>query len=338
MNFDEIIWKLASALVGALLTWLAARYYNRSRLYCAPSRLYEYSSLFDGSSTVQLVIANRGRKPEEAVEVQLSNEYEYHLLAATQSGIEIPKEKAVRIPVMLPKTEVSMIFVAEGRPRFSKEGIRHIRSKSSKGSIGSSLAEAEASSPGAVPAIVMLLIVVAVFGYGFGRTVGEDVWMWSLRKISPVNAQEFREGCLTAFSNAAKTPSEDELSEDHLKAFAASAVEVKHVATQGDSLLVDVEIENIIEGPINYSITLLSHASDSTTDWALRRNKQVYNIVMLDRNEKRKYSLSDYFPSDRDQKRFWLEVRIEVLGYWVTVKRSYFFGSDASLSCSSDAT
>jgi len=335
---DEVIAKLAVALIGALLTWLATRYYNRSRLYCAPSRLYEYSSLFDGSSTVQLLIANRGRKSEEAVEVQLSPEYEYHLLAATQSGVEIPKEKAVRIPVLLPKSEVSMIFVAEGRPRFSKDGIRHIRSKNSKGRVGASLAEAEASSPGAVPATVALLLIVAVLGYGLGRTIGEDAWRWGARKILPVYAQEFREGCLTAVSNAARAPSDDELSEEHLKAFAADAVAVKHVATQGDSLLVDVEIENIIEGPINYSITLLSHASDSTTEWGLRSNKQVYNIVMLDKGERRKYSLSDYFPADRAPKRFWLEARVELFGYWVTVKRSYFFSTDASMSCSSNAT
>ena len=319
---DEVIAKLAVALIGALLTWLATRYYNRSRLYCAPSRLYEYSSLFDGSSTVQLLIANRGRKSEEAVEVQLSPEYEYHLLAATQSGVEIPKEKAVRIPVLLPKSEVSMIFVAEGRPRFSKDGIRHIRSKNSKGRVGASLTETEASSPGAVPATVALLLIVAVLGYGLGRTIGEDAWR----------------SCRIRYRGEARAPSDDELSEEHLKAFAADAVAVKHVATQGDSLLVDVEIENIIEGPINYSITLLSHASDSTTEWGLRSNKQVYNIVMLDKGERRKYSLSDYFPADRAPKRFWLEARVELFGYWVTVKRSYFFSTDASMSCSSNAT
>jgi hypothetical protein len=119
-----------------------------------------------------------------------------------------------------------------GKPRFSKDGIRHIRSKSSKGSVGASLAEAEASTPGAVPAVIFLLVVIAVFGYGFGKTVGEDVWKWSERKILSVNAQEFTEGCLTVLSNGVKEAGEDQLSEEHLKKFAATAVRVRHVARE----------------------------------------------------------------------------------------------------------
>lgn len=340
VSFEEILGKSIVALITALLIWLITKYYNRSRLYCALSQLYEYSSLFDGSSTVQLVVANRGRKPEESVEVQLSTEYEYHLLAATQNGVEVSKEKVLRFPVLLSKSDVSMILVAEGRPRFSKDGIRHIRSKSSKGSIGASLTEAEASSPGTALSAVLLLLFIAVFGYGFGRFVGEDIWKWGTQKSSPVTAQQFKEGCLTVLSNAEKTRGKDNngVSEEDLKLFATRAVTVKTVATQGDQLLVEVEIENHIEGPINYSLNLLSHASDSTTDFTFRRNKHVYDIVMLGKGEKRRYSLSDYFPSERAPKRFWLDIRLEMFGYWVTIKRSYYFGSDTSKTCSSSET
>lgn len=150
---EAILGKLAVALAGGFFCWLAAKYYYRARLYCAPSRLYEYSHLFDGSSTVQLVIANKGRKTEESVEVQLSTDYEYHLLAATQNGIEIAEEKIIRIPTLLPKSEVSIIVVAEGKPRFSKKDIRGVRSISTKGSVGASLSEAETTTPGAIPAV-----------------------------------------------------------------------------------------------------------------------------------------------------------------------------------------
>lgn len=330
---DSIFEKLVAALIVAVLTWLVARYYNRSRLYCAPSRLYEYSNLVDGSSTVQLVIANRGRKSEESVEVQLSTDYEYHLLAATQNGIEISKDKIIRLATLLPGSEVSLIIVAEGKPRFSKEGIRDIRSKTAKGSIGASLAEAESSLPGVLPATILLLVVVALFGYGLGKTVGEDAWRWGQRKLLTINAQKFTEGCFSVLSNGAKEVKKGELGEKHLGALAISAIKVKQVSAQGDMLFVDIEIENPIEGPIEYSLNLLSHVSDSSTDWKLGRDKQVYNIVMLDKGEKRAYSLSDYFPSDRKPKRFWLEARVELLGYWVTVKRSFFFGEDSSLTC-----
>lgn len=334
---DSILTKLVAALIGALLCWLIAKYYNRSRLYCAPSRLYEYSSLVDGSSTVQLVIANRGRKTEESVEIQLSTDYEYHLLAATQNGMEIPKEKVIRLSALLPKSEVSLIVVAEGRPRFSKDGIRSIRSKSAKGTVAASLTEAEASSPGAAVAAIFVLLVIAVFGYGFGKTIGEDVWGLAEDQLSPVVTHDFSEGCVSVLSNGEKVKSNETLTEEQLKAFALAATHVKSVTSREDILFVEVEIENLIEGPVEYSLTLKSHASDSTTETRHRRNSFVYNIVMLGKDEKRKYSLSDFFPEDRRPKRFWLEARVEIAGYWITVTRSFFFGPDASLTCPSGA-
>lgn len=183
--------------------------------------------------------------------------------------------------------------------------------------------------------VALSLLIVASAGYGFGSTVGEDIWRWAERKLVAIDAQAFTEGCISVLSNATNTDKSGELSEEELKTFALRAVQVKEVATQGDMLLVDVVIENLITGPIEYSLTLLSHASDSTTDWQLRSNRQVYDIVMLDKGEKRVYSLSDYFPSDRVPKRFWLEVKIDILGYWISVKRSFFFGSDASMTCPS---
>lgn len=330
---ESILGKLVAALVGALFTWGVARYYNRPRLYCALSRPYEYSSLVDGSNTVQLLIANRGRKTEESVEVQLSTDYEYHLVAATQNGIEIPKDKVIRVSALLPKSEVSVIVVAEGKPRFSKEGVRSIRSKSAKGSVGTSLAEAEASSSSTAIAAITLLLVVAIVGYGFGKTIGESAWKWGQKKLLTTNAQKHTEGCLSGFSNGVRTAKEKGLNEEGLKAFSAKAIKVKQVATQGDMLFVDVEIENLVEGPIEYSLTLLSHASDSTTDWDKRGEKHAYNIIILDKGEKRTYSLSDYFPADKKPKRFWLESRVELFGYWVSTKRTFFFGEDAALTC-----
>lgn len=331
-SVDGIIGKLAAGLVGALLVWLVSKFYNRSRLYCAPSRLYEYSTLADGSSTVQLVIANRGRKTEELVEIQLSTDYEYHLLAATQNGIEIPKDKAIRLPALLPRSEVSLVIVAEGKPRFSKDGIRSVRSKHSLGSVGASLSEAEASSPGAAAAAIALLLIVAVFGYAIGSTVGEDAWRWSQNQLAERHAQEFNEGCVTVRSSA-PLESENGLTEAHLKGLALAAVEVKRVALVGDALITDVEVTNIIEGPVDYALTLVSHASDSTVDWSLRRDRSVQDIVMLDKGEVRSYTLSDYFPPDRKPKRFWLETNLKLFGYWVEVRRSFFFGEDASMSC-----
>lgn len=334
---DSILTKLVAALIGAFLCWLIAKYYNRSRLYCAPSRLYEYSSLVDGSSTVQLVIANRGRKTEESVEVQLSTDYEYHLLAATQNGIEIPREKVVRFPALLPKSEVSLIVVAEGKPRFSKDGIRSVRSKNAKGTVAASLTEAEASSPGAAVATIIALLVIAVLGYGFGKTIGEDAWGWAEDKLSPVVPHDFSEGCVSVLSNGAKVEANETPTEEQLKAFALAATHVKSVASRGDMLFVEVEIENPIEEPVEYSLTLKSHASDSTTEVRHRRNAFVHSIVMLGKDEKRTYSLSDFFPEDRRPKRFWVEARVEIAGYWIIVTRSFFFGPDASLTCPSGA-
>lgn len=332
---ESILGKLIAALLGALLTWGIARYYNRPRLYCALSRLYEYSSLADGSNTVQLVIANRGRKTEESVEVQLSTDYQYHLLATTQNGIDIPKDKIIRLPALLPKSELSIILVAEGKPRFSIESIKSIRSKSAKGIIGSSLTEADSAA--AAPAAIILLLLVALMGYGFGKTFGEEIWWWGQKKITPVRVEKFTEGCLSGYSNAkakTKTRTNKELSSESLKAFSKAAIKVKQVSTQGDLLKVDVEIENLVEGPIEYSLSLLSHASDSTIDWKLRGSSQVYNIVILNRGEKRTYSLSEYFPAERKPKKFWLEARVELFDYWVSTKRTFFFGEDTSLSCS----
>lgn len=330
---ESILEKLIAALFGALLIWLVTRYYNRHRLYCALSRLYEYSTLVEGSSTVQLVIANRGREAEESVEVQLSTDYEYHLLAATQNGIEIPKDKVIRITALHPKSDVSLIVVAEGKPRFAKEGIRSIRSKDALGSIGASLAEAEASSPRIVAPAIFFLLLVAFFGYAFGKTFGEDIWRWGQGKLLSVHSQKFTEGCVSVSSNGAKDTNSKELAEEKLRAFAMSAIKVKQVSTQLDTVFVEVEIENIVEGPVEYSLKLLSHVSDSSTKWSLRADRYVYDIVMLEKGEKRKYLLSDYFPAERKPKRFWLETRVQLFGYWVNVERSFFFGEDSSLSC-----
>lgn len=334
---DSILTKLVAALIGALVCWLIAKHYNRSRLYCAPSRLYEYSSLVDGSSTVQLVIANRGRKTEESVEIQLSTDYEYHLLAATQNGMEILKEKVIRLSALLPRSEVSLIVVAEGKPRFSKDGIRSIRSKNAKGTVAASLTEAEASSPETAVAAIFVLLFIAVLGYGFGKTIGEDAWGWAENQLYPVVNYDFSEGCVSVLSNGAKVEANEKLTEEQLKALALAATRVKSVTSRGDMLFVEVEIENLIEGPIEYSLTLKSHVSDSTTEGRHRINSFVYNIVMLDKDEKRNYSLSDFFPEDRRPKRFWVEARVEITGYWVTVTRSFFFGPDASLTCPSGA-
>lgn len=328
---DSVLSKIVAALIGALVLWLIGKFYNRSRLYCAPSRLYEYASLVDGSSTVQLVIANRGRKTEESVEVQLSTDYEYHVLAATQNGIEISKDKVIRLSALLPKSEVSLIVVAEGKPRFSKDGIRSIRSRHAQGTIASTLTEAEASSPGAAIAAIILLLTIGAMGYGIGKTVGEDIWNWGREQLSPAVSHAFSEGCVSVQSNGAKVESDKTVSEEQLKALALTSTRVLSVTTRGDMIYVEAEIENLIEGPVEYSLKLSSHASDSTT--GVRGDSFIYDIVMLEKEEKRKYALSDFFPEDRKPKRFWIESRVEFSGYWVSITRSFFFGPDASLTC-----
>lgn len=337
---EDLLSKIGSALIGALACWLIAKYYNRSRLYCTPSRLYEYSNLVEGSSTVQLIIANRGRKTEEAVEVQLSTEYEYHLLAASQNGIDIPKDKTIRISALLPKSEISLVIVAEGKPRFSVEGIRHIHSKNSRGIIGKSLAEAEASSPGTAPAAIFFILFFGIFGYAFGKVIGEDLWKFIDSKTHPTIVQKFTEGeCYTAYSNGFEDSKAKDgiLSKEDLELISLNSIAIKSVHIKKDMLLVDTEITNLANYTTDYSLKIISTTADSSLDLSRRGDNFIYDITMTDKDQKRTYTLSTFFPEDHKPKKFWIETRIEIGDYWATVKRPFFFGEDASQSCAAPA-
>jgi hypothetical protein len=329
---DSVLAKVIATLLAGLITWLVVKYYTRSRLYCSPNRLYEYSELAEGC-TVQLVVANRGRKNEEGVEVQLSNDYKYHLLAATQSGMEIDKNKCIRLPVLLRKAEVSLIFTAEGKPSFSKESIRSIKSKGSAGIVAASVGEADRTLGENVPAMIASLVLVAVMGYFIGSTIGEVAWEFAAQKITPIVPAEFKENCPIVSSNAEQEPKNGELSEAELGNFAKQSVIVEGVGVQGSRIVVDLKVMNIIEGPIEYSVKLYSHATDSSSRPFAPMENFVYDIVLMDDGESRSYRLKESFPEGQTPKRFWIETRTELSGYWVTVKRPFFFGDDAAQTC-----
>jgi hypothetical protein len=327
-----VIQQLAIALVAGFIIWLASKTFYQRRLFFVVQNLFDHSTLSDGG-TVEIVVANLGRRPEEEVQLELVPGLRYELVAATSPNVAIDESRVIRIARLAPKQQITLLLLAEGNQRFGSSHIAALTSKDVIGKGAKDMAEANASDPfSAIIGFAILCIVAGAIGAG-GYLLGAE-GAGSQEVITknpiktPVKNQEFSLGCAEFSSNGDKT-----LSDSSLKSLAVQSAEVKRVFRRGDIVGVEVELKNPTGLETEYSVNLKSPAADSSTRLQSEAGSYLYDILLIDKGVSRVAIVENFIPESYKAQVVWMEVRLEVAGYWVNYKRRISFGRDAGLQC-----
>ncbi len=332
-----LLQQLAVALFAAFVLWLSNRVFYQRRLYYVVQNLFHHSKISDGG-TVEIVVANLGRRAEEEIELGLMPGLRYELVAATSPSIEITDGRVIRIPRLAPKQQLTLLILAEGNQRFDAGHITGLSSREAIGRSAKDMSEANSSDPlAAIGGLILLSGFVAIgagAGYFFGK---EQAEAQALRSSSPQTTtnevarieQPFRLGCVDFSSNGDKR-----LNDDLLRNAAVASTRITKVYRQGDRVIADVQLENLVSGETEYQVKLQSPASDSSTDILLRADSFVYDIILMEKGATKDVTVSNYLPEKYKPQVFWIESRLEIPGgYWVTYRQRVSFGPDANLTC-----
>lgn len=332
--------QLGIALVAGFFLWLASKIFYQRRLFYVVQNLFDHSKLSDGG-TVEIVVANLGRRPEEEIQLGLVPGFRYELVAATSPDIEIDASRVIRIPRLAPKQQLTLLILAEGSQRFGDSHVTGLSSRDVVGKSAKNMSEAHSSDP--LAAILVFGVIGALvamggaMGYVFGKdsalSLAEAASKEEPKKEVAAVDQPFELGCADFQSNGDK-----KLSDDVLKRVAVSSVQITKVIRRGDLIAADVKVENLVEGETEYSVSLKSPASDSSTEITLRADSFIYDIVLMEEGATRTVSVSNYLPESYKPQVFWVETRLEIGGgYWVTYRQRVSFGRDVKLICPSAA-
>lgn len=333
--------QLVVALVAGFILWLSSKIYYQRRLYYVVQNLFDHSNLSDGG-TVEIVVANLGRRGEEHVQLELVSGLRYELVAATSPDIRIDDSRVIRIPRLAPRQQLALLILAEGNQRFEASHIAGLSSKDVVGKSAKDMSEANASDP-VVGAIALALIGTFVAaGAGAGYFFGKEQAMLELSQRSEGKAipkdqkakdakpveQLFQLGCPIFESNGNKS-----LTEGTLKELAAASVQVTRVYRQEDVVRAELQLENVTGVDTEYAVQLKSPASDSTTDISLRNASYIYDIVLMEKGTTRNVSVSNYLPEKFEPQVFWIESRLEIAGYWVSYRQKISLGAGGTIKC-----
>lgn len=168
----------AGLVIGSVIAGLTVAavlaYFRRRRLYVVVPKLFSFSELSAGQ-TIELTILNRGARTEEAIEVHLTPNLSYTILASTLPSITIDNSGIVRIARLPKGEEVSVILTVE-KGLFTQESVLSISSKEAKGEVKKKIEESQEQSPAATAfALAFIFIVMPTIGYLAGNLFEDEV-------------------------------------------------------------------------------------------------------------------------------------------------------------------
>lgn len=155
----NLIIKIISGIAIALIVALIVYVFKIKQLYLRVPRLFGYGGLTGKGKLVEMQAVNRGRSMEEDVHIDMPPNLTYELIASDHTDVKLENNKIVlsRIP---PKTEVSMILLAEG----SIESETFSPTITSKTSMGKVLKENADVPPNYGNVLINTLLFIISFG------------------------------------------------------------------------------------------------------------------------------------------------------------------------------
>lgn len=330
----SIVWGVISSLAVLLVAWIARRTFYRRRLYCVAPRLFEYSTLSASSSVAFIQIQNAGKRAEEKVEVALSPGFKYELLASSAAQVAVERNVGlISLSRLTPGEQVGLLFLVEGSERFKKEHVIGVSSKEAKGRIVSSAADIEASTPKIAVALLAMFVTFGVAANVLYFMAKDTVWPVVREVVLPLEELEFYPACTNTYSNG-KASEKDGLTEEALKIFASSTIEIKRVYRIGDYVYAEIHLENPIDIRSEFSVEVKSPAADSSSRELGAPDKSIYNIILLEKGESRDLTLGDYLPRDHKSQLFWADYRINLDGsYWIHFDQRVYLDREAAERC-----
>jgi len=277
---------IAGLTVAAILAYL-----NRRQLFVIVPRLFSYSEVSSGQ-IIELTILNRGRKTEEDVEVQLSPELSYTVIATTLPSLELTDQGFIQLRRLAKGEDVSIVLSAEGG-EFTQESVLSITSKETKGEVKNKIEESQEVPPAAAAgAFAFIFIFMPVIGYFFGNVFVDEIWpdIHPKTKIERVVSERLE-----------KSGWED--IDEYLQALDFSSensewpIVVSFPSRSGDLLKFKVDINNKLKSRAEFRVSL-STAFDSnvylrrTGDWP----NSIESGILLLPNEHTKRTLEAYIP------------------------------------------
>jgi len=150
-------WLVIYSIIGGIFLILVNASVKKRRLYLTVSKLFQYGRTVNQNEIiVELTVFNRGWLLEDEIEITLSRNFEYELIATTDNDIDLKKDKI--LIKRFPNNHSITIIIKVYNNDFSRDNIAKFTSNHASGQVVSGLSNMTSTGEG-------------LFGIGFLATI-----------------------------------------------------------------------------------------------------------------------------------------------------------------------